>query len=932
MIIKDCKTNHLTDPLGYEINCPVFSYIVEDAKGSFQKEARIIVATDKKMEKIVFDSGFTDKINSLAYKAEFELKPRTRYFWTVTVHTDANEEATSRINWFETGKMNEKWLGEWITCDWKKGEHPLFEKKFIAGNQIKTARLYICGLGLYEASINGVKTGNEYLTPYCNDYDSWLQYQTYDITEQILPEKENKITVILGNGWYKGRFGCNPSKKEGHYGNSWELIAEIHIVYEDGVEELILTDSSWQVRKSAITFSNIYDGEWRDDSMKKMPLKNAQVTDRNCSALHARQSLPVRVYHEMAVKEIIHTPAGETVIDMGQNFAGIFRMRVQEPKGKKVHLQFGEILQEGNFYRENLRSAAQEYIYISDGSETILEPKFTFYGYRYVKVTGIENLKKKDFTGLAFCSELPETGSIKTGNQLVNCLIQNTRWGMRSNFIDIPTDCPQRDERLGWTGDAQVFSPTASYFCDTYAFYRKYLTDMSKEQKKRNGCVPNVIPAFGENETSSVWGDAACIIPWNLYLFYGDKSILEERYEDMKAWVNFISKIDEGNGKWKEHFHWGDWLALDNPSEGAAQVFGGTDPGFIADIYYMNSAHIVSESARLLEKEDDEKVYKDLENMIRKRILDEYYSPNGRCCISTQTAYLLTLKYHLSVSEKKAEKILRKLFSQKNDRLQTGFVGTPIMCNVLSEHGMTDLAYKLLLNEDYPGWLYAVKLGATTIWERWNSLEPDGRISSTGMNSMNHYSYGSIVEWLWKYTTGIIQEEDSVGFRKVYFRPMIEERLGSAEGIYHSTSGTWECAWKILNKDHLYIRLKVPFGCSAKIRLPYAGSEVYEENTDHALFQNVHNGICHLTAGTYEITYRTCCTLIGKINTKLEIGQLLKNETAVQIISEAFPGFITHLPEDVYQIEFREFALQYGGMAGVTEERLEQLDKKLERL
>lgn len=928
MKITNCKTNHLNNPLGYSMNTPTFSYIVEESAGHKQTAARILISEKEDMTDPVFDSGYCSDIDFLAYTADFAPAPCTRYFWTVTVQTDADEEETGAVHWFETAKQNEPWTGQWITCDSRESRHPVFSKTFIVKKPVRRARLYIAGLGLYEAGLDGQKIGSEFLTPYCNNYASWIQYQTYELTE--IHSGEHTLSVLLGNGWYIGRYGVLDEMNHRKQDETWKLIGELHLLYEDNTTEIIGTDESWQVTRSCITASSIYDGESRDDTLPSATPVSASLLTDEMPPLTPRLSTPVTIHEELPVQQILTTPASETVLDLGQNFSGIFRLRVKEPAGTKIHLQFSELLQDGNFFRGNLRSALAEYNYISNGTEQILEPHFTFYGYRYVKVEGITSLSADDFTGLALYSEIPKTGTLTTGNSAVNQLIQNADWGLKSNFLDIPTDCPQRDERLGWTGDAQAFAPTALYLRDCYAFYRKYLADMSTEQKLNGGAVPNVIPSCGNDGTASVWGDAACIIPWNLYQFCGDASILQERFADMKAWVDYITRTDEGIGKWREVFHWGDWLALDNPSEGDAQVFGGTDAGFIADVYYMNSVQIVSDSAGILGDTAVQKEYQELAGQIRQRILDEFYSPNGRCCISTQTAYLLSLKYHLTTDEKKTAKMLRTLFSQKQDKLQTGFVGTPILCNVLSDYGMTDLAYKLLLNEEYPGWLYAVNLGATTIWERWNSLNPDGSICSSDMSSLNHYTYGSIVEWIWRHAAGITQKEQVPGFCKVVFQPSIHEALRFADGIYHSAAGTWRIRWEIIDNKHLHLKLEVPFGCEAEITLPFASPELYQ-SVQNPMFDNVTNGICYLKSGSYEITYETTVPLLARLSTSVPISVLKTNTSAAEFLNKNLPGF-QMLPDNLGNFELRAFMLQYGQNMGVTEEMLDDLDLKLAAL
>ena len=439
----------------------------------------------------------------------------------------------------------------------------------------------------------------------------------------------------------------------------------------------------------------------------------------------------------------------------------------------------------------------------------------------------------------------------------MNQLLSNIRWGLKDNFLDVPTDCPQRDERMGWTGDAQVFSPTATYLQDTYSFYAKYLYDMYQEQLDLGGKVPDVIPSCGVETCACVWGDAACIIPWNLYRFYGDKSILRDQFESMKAWVDYITKVDGGNHGWRHVFHYGDWLALDNMNGDAEQVMGATDEEFIANIYYAASDEIVSKAARVLGDSDAEAKYAGLAAEQFAEVKQEYYSPTGRCCVKTQTALLLTLKYNLSNNRELTIAQLKKLFQQSDGKLRTGFVGTPLLCNVLSDNGMEDLAWKLLLNEDYPGWLHEIKLGATTVWERWNSLLDDGTISGISMNSMNHYAYGSIAEWIFRHVAGLEIPEDAPGCRRIDFQPSLNWELREQETVYDSPAGIYRSAWKILDEHHVEVRVTVPFGCTATLALPCAESE------DYAGVGEILDGVCWLKPGSYTVRYETDRSLLG---------------------------------------------------------------------
>lgn len=903
MRITGCRVNHLENPLGYLLESLSFSWVVEDALGKKQACARLVIS---ERETVCYDSGYDD-LNSLATRVELTLKPYTRYTWTITVRSDAGEEAASDVNWFETGKMDETWQANWIGCDDSEPRHPVFFKPITPTKPVASARLYICGLGLYEAAWNGEKIGDEYLTPYCNNYNAFLQYQTYDVTAQM--QMEGLLSITLGNGWYKGRFGFAERTGKGYFGNEWLLIAEVRLLYNDGTSEVICTDESWQVARSRITFSNIYDGEHRDDTLADVAPLPAVRKAAPKGKLTARLSLPVRVQQTLPVREIIRTPKDELVLDIGQNMTGSFHLRVHEPKGTTIRVRFGEILQQGCFYRDNLRTAKAEYVYVSDGEPHVLEPRFTFYGYRYVCLEGMSHFAAEDFTALVLHSDLPRTGYLTTGNGKVNQLVANAEWGHIGNFLDVPTDCPQRDERMGWTGDAQVFAPTACYQRDSYAFFAKYLYDVYTEQQMHDGTVPVVVPAVGNDGCSTAWGDAACIIPMVLYDYYGDIAILEAQYDSMVAWVEFLKRTDGEDDGWRRHFHFGDWLALDVPSHGVDERAGGTDKGLIASTYFRFSTLLLARAAALLGKPEDEKKYTALADRLLLRIRDEYFTPNGRCAIPTQTALLLTLRHGLSIDRERTMRDLIEKMEQSDGMLQTGFVGTPLLCATLTDIGMTDMAFDLLLNEEYPGWLYAVNLGATTIWERWNSVLPDGSISGTGMNSLNHYSYGCIVEWLYRDVAGITPE--APGFRHARLAPHIDARLGEVRAVYQSAAGTWESAWKTLESGEITYRCLVPFGCTASASLPYGGGQ-------HVL-----------EAGEHRFTWMPDTPVRVTYHTGMPIRELLGRRRVRKVLEEQLPQ-VQQLPISMHHISLRVLAKQMGGK--LSDETLAQLDTELSKL
>jgi len=837
MRITQLKTNHIEKPIGFQMEQPVFSWQIAQAGGKFQRAARIKVAQDSGMTRILADTGWRGDLDSLASPVRLSLKSRTRYYWTVSVETDAGERAESDVEFFETGKMGEDWYAQWITCE-RTERLPIFQKEIMVSKRLASARLYICGLGLYEAEINGVRVSSEYMTPYCNNYAAWVQAQTYDVTEHL--RSGGRLSVTLADGWYMGRFGYLGRDKL--YGSEYKLLAEVHLSFADGTEEVIGTDESWHVTRSTITFSNIYDGEHRDDTLPETAPEPVHLTDLDAPVVD-RYSLPVTIHEKIKPLQLIRTPKGETVLDLGQNLTGIFALRVHEKPGTVIHIQVGEVLQEGCFYNDNFRTAQAEYFYTCGEEKLTLVPRFTFYGFRYVKIEGIAHLDPDDFTALVLYSDLPETVALTTGHEKLNRLIENIKWGQKGNFLDVPTDCPQRDERMGWTGDAQVFSATSCYLRDSYAFFRKYLHDMHTEQVMLDGMVPDVVPSFeaGYRATSSVWGDASTIIPWNMYLFYGDISILEDSFEGMKAWVDYIRRYDGETHVWREHFHYGDWLALDHPSGAVDECKGGTDEGYIAYVYYMNSAEITAKTAKLLGKQAEEKKYAALAASLRDFIQREYFAPNGRCVADTQTGLLLALEYGLTPNPTACRERLAEKLKMTGGKLQTGFVGTPFLNRQLTEAGMVQSAYNLLLSEEYPGWLYEVNLGATTIWERWNSLSQDGSVSSTGMNSFNHYAYGAIAEWMFRYMAGLQPVADAPGFRKVKLCPMPDQRVRSVNMSCQTAAGTYQVKWELPEGGMFHLEIEIPFGCSAELTLFHAPENL--------------SGVQVLTAGQYTFSY-----------------------------------------------------------------------------
>ncbi|MBE5807496.1 MAG: alfa-L-rhamnosidase RamA [Clostridiales bacterium] len=833
MLIRAMRTNHLTDPMGYMMTKPVFSWIAESGTGLRQASARIVIARDQAFSDIVYDTGDRADISSLAFEADFSPAPMTRYWWHVTVTADDGDSAVSDAAWFETGRMGTPWKAEWIKAPF--AEHPELTATVELPEDPVSARIYAVGLGLFELSVNGGRAGDEVLLPLCCDYENWIQVMTFDVTD-ALTAGENAINVLLGKGWYMGRFGFGDEQAD-IFGSDMQLLLELRATMPDGREIVFGTDGSWRAVPSAVVDANIYDGEAYDARLEGgldgVPVVPAEAPE---GALTDRLSPPVRIQCKLPAPKLLVTPKGENVLDFGQVATGWVEFDADIPAGETVTLRYGELLQEGCFYQGNLRTAKQTFRYTSNGMPAHVRPHFTFFGFRYVLVEGLDHVDPARFRGCVIHSQLDPTGRIVTDSEKVNRLFANQWWGQMGNFLDVPTDCPQRDERMGWTGDAHVFAPTASFNRYTPAFYEKYLYDMALEQRTRGGSVPFVVPdVLGRIEKvrgtqdanpapngSCGWGDAAIGIPWTMWTFYGDRAMLGRQYENMKRWTDWIRTQDEtrcgGRRLWLCGFHFADWLALDNPDKSSS--LGGTDPWFIASCCYYNAALTTSRAAKALGYEEDAAAYARLADEIREAFRAEYFTPTGRIAEPTQTAMTMALAMDLvpQAHRERLKKDLREKLRNKNDHLDTGFMGTYYLCRTLTENGMADVAYTLLLNEDYPSWLYEVDMGATTIWERWNSVLPNGLVSDTGMNSMNHYAYGSIAEWMYRCMGGLNPVEDAPGFKRARITPYVDERFRSVEVSYDSAAGLYRTAWKWAD-GHVEYEVEVPFDCEASFRL-----------------------------------------------------------------------------------------------------------------
>lgn len=810
------------------------SWEVKAVCGKWAVETRIIVSESSNMEKLVYDSGVQENYHENQMLVSFDLKPRTRYYWQVEVKDDKGDCSKSNPAWFETGKLQESWTAKWIGTEENEKRMPLLYKEFELKEKPESVRWHVCGLGLYEAYVNEKKAGREFLMPGYHCYDSFLEYQTLDVTE-LLSQGKNKIAVLLGEGWYKGRFGFDGDYRN-LYGNQKKCIGELHIRYANGQEECIVTDSSWKAEESSICENGIYDGEHIDETLEHKMLSVEEIEETRPLVERFNPRIhKVEEFQPVSVKQEDEA----LLLDFGETVTGWVEITGAFETGQKVMMQYGEVLQKGRFYRDNLRTAKAEFTYVSKGKGETIRPHFTYYGFRYVKIKGLNPEKEYKFTAYRIMSDIERTGWVATDHDKVNHLLENTLRSQKCNFLDIPTDCPQRDERMGWTGDAGIFASTACFHMDSGSFFHHYMKNMQAEQEKCNGAIPFFVPRpkvkkeehtnpFYLDSGAAVWGDAATLIPWKLYQFYGDKAMLEEQYPVMKAWVDYEyerTKENEIPYLWQNDRQLGDWLALDNGN--INNPIGKTDSGFIASVYHYWSTKMVKEAAESLGLEES-KVYAEREKEIRNAILN-YYFPDKKFCLEyTQTAcaLLLYLKLYPEGEREVITAKLAELLKKNNGHLNTGFVGTPILCMALSENGQNQLAYDLLLNEDYPGWLHEVNLGATTVWERWNSLEEDGSISGTGMNSLNHYAYGSIAEWIYRYMCGL---NPSIGEAvKMTIYPMPDQRLKKAEGSWRSVFGKYVCAWNWKSEQEVVCNIEVPFNANARFILPDGTEEILD--------------------------------------------------------------------------------------------------------
>ncbi len=824
------RCEYKTNPLGIDAPTPRLFWAL-DAGG--RRDARQteyqIVADDGAL----WDSGkvASPQTTHVPYGGP-TLQSGQRVTWKVRVWDETDRESEwSETAFWQMGLLSpEDWSGRWISPPAPQPHLDLtpceyLRREFVTGKAVARATLSATARGVYTFSLNGKRVGDAHLAPGWTDYHKRIAYQTYDVTE-LVESGPNALGAILGDGWYAGYVGFDNNKTHDHYGHRPQLLAQLHIEYADGTAETVVTDGEWRGATGPILFSDMLMGETYDarlafpgwdtpgfDAAQWQPVKPEGTASE--VPLVAQADPFIRITEELTPRTVTPVTPGTYIFDMGQNMVGWVRLKVQGQAGTIVRLRFAEMLNpDGTVYLTNLRSAkaTDTYILSGEGVET-WEPNFTFHGFRYVEVTGYPGTPKLDaITGCVLHSDIPRTGTFECDNPLVNQLVQNIDWGQRGNFLSIPTDCPQRDERLGWMGDAQIFVRTAAGSRDVAAFFTKWMDDVVDAQSSEGGFSDVAPRLIDMSDGAPAWADAGIIVPWTIYQVYGDKRILETHYDAMAHWIEYLDSANP-NHLWlnRRNNDFGDWLSI------AAD----TDKDLLATAYFAYDASLMARIASLLGREADAAKYQSLFEAIKTAFNEAYVSEDIVLKGDTQTAYVLALRFGLLPEDKRAPAAKRLVddIAAKGGHLSTGFVGVGYLCPVLTENGYNEVAYRLLLNETFPSWGYSIKHGATTIWERWNGWTAHEGFGDPGMNSFNHYSLGSVGEWLQRYVAGIDVDPDRPGYAHVLLQPHPSPLLPSVRASFESLHGRIASEWR-LDGDSFHWSVTVPANVTATATLP----------------------------------------------------------------------------------------------------------------
>jgi alpha-L-rhamnosidase len=886
--ISHLTCEYRTNPLGIDVRQPRLSWQMQsDQRGAHQTAYQILVAPAETSlagsAGLLWDSGKIESDQSIhvPYRGP-AFTSGQRVYWKVRVWDEAGREAESSTAWWEMGLLERTdWEAQWLGAPFWGGPRtsspaPYLRKEFTLRKQFLTARLYATAIGLYECHLNGALVGDALFTPGWTDYFRRVQYQVYDVTE-LLRSGANAFGAILGDGWGVGHIAWLGRQ---HYADRPQFLAQIVLTYSDGNKDIIATDMSWKVTQGPILESDMLMGEgydarrelagWSNPGYNDMSWWPVEVLADHGAALVATNGPAVKRQETLRPVDVHRVPnlaRPRWIFDMGQNMVGWVRLRVRDEKGTTITLRYAEALNpDGTLYTTNLRTARSiDYYTLKGGEEEVWEPLFTFHGFRYVELSGFSGIPTEEMlTGIVVHSEMPSIATFECSDPLINQLQHNIVWGQKGNFVDVPTDCPQRDERLGWTGDAQVFVRTAAFNRNVAGFFTKWTRDLEEAQSPE-GAYPHVAPNLSPigDDGGPAWADAGVICPWAIYQSYGDIRLLEERYASMQRFIEFLSQTSQNGircyaGYSGQHGH-GDWLALDG-SDGRE---GGTSKELIGTAFYAYSAGLLAKIAHILDKAEDAHRYETFSKEARQAFVKRFVHENGTIEGGTQTSYVLALEFGLLPQELRplaAAELVRSI-RERDNHLSTGFVGTPYINWVLSETGHPDVAYALLKQTTWPSWLYSVTQGATTIWERWDGWTHDKGFQDPKMNSFNHYAYGAVGAWMYAVIGGIDLDPDQPGYKHIVMHPQPGGGLTYATVQLQSMYGTIRSAWTQEN-DHFDWKVAVPVNTAATIYVPAKDmSHVMEsgqsvESASGVTFLRMDNefAMFSLASGTYHFS------------------------------------------------------------------------------